>query len=290
MEKNDLAFEEASKNIEDYRLYIQSLLSAKKRFELTNIGLLYIDSENSLRFEAKADINFLFDSYGFEPIVANELMIEPEKPVAKPVFESRTAVAEPVIQKQKRSYLKVAALAIGIPAAMTFLLLAAYSKPMQPLMQSSVNPFYTPEKTYKPSHTASHKVYMIDDVVKPALLADANGYAAFTLNKNGTVLIANVNDTIAEADKTLVHKVHLVTAKKAFSGKFQVVLGCFGVKENATKLVNELNKQHINAGISGVNAKGLHVVSCGGFNDKKEAVALLETIRNNYPNAWVLAH
>ena len=42
MEKNALAFDEATKNIEDYRLYIQSLLSAKKRFELTNIGLLYI--------------------------------------------------------------------------------------------------------------------------------------------------------------------------------------------------------------------------------------------------------
>lgn len=291
MEKNDLSFEEATKTIEDYRLYIQSLLSAKKRFELTNIGLLYMDAENSLRFEAKADINFLFDAFGFEPVVANELIIEPEKPLVRPVFENRTATAEPIlVQKQKRSYLKTAALAIGIPAAMTFLLLAAYSKPMQPFMQSSVNPFYTPEKTYKPNHTFAHKVYMIDDVAKPALLADANGYAAFTLNKNGTVLIANINDTIAKADKTLVYKPHMAATKGSFSGKFQVVLGCFGVKENAAKLVNELSKQRISAAISGINAKGLHIVSCGGFNDKKDAVALLETIRNNYPNAWVLAN
>ena len=288
MEKNAASFEEATKTIEDYKHYIQSLLSAKKRFELDSIGLLYIDAENSLRFEAKTDLNFLFESYGFEPVIANELVIEPDLPLITPTFTDRVAVSEP-IRKAKKSYAKIAALAVGIPTMMAFLLLAAYSKPMQPIMQSSVNPFYSPEKTYKAGEVAHRQIYMIDDVAKPALLADANGYAAFTLNDHGTVLIANVSDTIAKPDKTLVQRTVRVTSKGSYAGKFQVVLGCFGVKENANKLIEELQKNNISAALGGVNAKGLHIVSCGGFNTRQEAADLLENIRSNYPNAWILA-
>jgi len=288
MEKDAILFEEAAKRIEDYRLYIQSLLGVKKRFELPAIGLLYMDSENSLRFEAKADMNFLFDSFGFEPVMANELAIEPQQPVARPVFENRMAVAGQTSPKQKKSYAKMAALTVGIPAALAFLIFAAYSKPMQPIMQSSVNPFYTPGKTYMPNRVHSHTTYIIEDVAEPVLLADANGYAAFTLKGSRTVIIANTNDTVIKADKTMVHSLKPANVKPLPAGKFQVVLGCFGRKENAVKLINELSRNKLNAGVSGVNSKGLYVVSCGSFNDKKEAAALLEVIKANYPKAWIM--
>ncbi len=288
MERNAISFEEATKLTEEYRQYIQSLLSAKKRFELQNIGLLYMDNENSLRFEAKADMNFLFDAFGFEPVTANELPPEIEKPLNKPVFEDRVVATTPVVLRPKKSYARITALAIGIPAAMAVLLLAATSKPMQPIMQSSVNPFYTPEKTYTPSHNPERKAFIIVDVEKVSFLADANGYAAFTLGNNGRVMIANTNDPMLHPDKTRVASPS-VKSKLSLSGKFQVVLGCFGVKENAERLVNELRAAQVNAGISGVNAKGLHVVSCGSFNSKQEAVNVLDSIRQRYPNAWIMA-
>lgn len=288
MERNAISFDQATKLTEEYRQYIQSLLSAKKRFELQNIGLLYMDSENSLRFEAKADMNFLFDAFGFEPVTANELPVEIEKPVHKPVFEDRVVTTAPVVLRPKKSYARIAALAIGIPAAMAVLLLAATSKPMQPIMQSSVNPFYTPEKTYTPSHSAERKAFIIADVEKASFLSDANGYAAFTLGNNGRVMIANTNEPTLHPDKTRVASPS-VKSKLSLSGKFQVVLGCFGVKENAERLVNELRAAQVNAAISGVNAKGLHVVSCGSFNSKQEAVDVLDSIRQRYPNAWIMA-
>lgn len=289
MERNAISFDEATKLTDEYRQYIQSLLSAKKRFELQNIGLLYMDGENSLRFEAKADMNFLFDAFGFEPVTANELPLEViEKPVHKPVFEDRRIVTEPVIIKPKKSYARIAAMAVGIPAAMAFLFFAATSKPMQPIMQSSANPFYTPEKTYTPNHNPERKAFIIDDVEKASFLADANGYAAFTLGNSGRVMIANTNEAMLRPDKTLVARPS-VKSKLSLSGKFQIVVGCFGVKENAERLVNDLRAAQVNAGISGVNAKGLHVVSCGSFNNKQEAVNALDSIRRRYPNAWIMA-
>jgi nucleoid DNA-binding protein len=290
MQKNNTSIIETTKQVEDYKDYIQSLLSAKKRFELNNIGLLYIDAENSLRFEAKADVNFLLDSFGFEPVVANELVIEIEKPIITKQFEDRKIVVEQIAPK-KKSYAKIATLAISVPVTLAFLLFAAYSKPMKPLLQSSFNPFYTPEKTYTPHTHTSNKAVFINAIEKQSLLVDANGFATFKLSENGNVLVASVNDSIAKTDKTsVVNHVYIATKNtNTFDGKYQVVLGCFGVEENANKLIKELVSKKIKAGISGVNNKGLHVVSCGGFDAKEDAANLLASIRNDYPNAWVMA-
>ena len=290
MQKNDMPIVDATKHIEDYKDYVQSLLTIKKRFELDNIGLLYIDTENNLRFEAKTDVNFLLESFGFEPVIANELVIEPEKQISIKQFEDRKIVVETVIPK-KRSYAKIATLAIGVPVTLAFLLFAAYSKPMQPLLQSSFNPFYTPEKTYSPTKLKDSKTIFIKNIEKQSLLVDANGFATFQLTENGTVLIANINDSIAITDKTSVIKPSFATSKnnQNFDGKFQVVVGCFGVEENAEKLIKELHLKNVSAGISGVNSKGLHVVSCGGFSSKEEATNLLSSVKADFPNAWVMS-
>ncbi len=290
MQKNNTAIIEATKQVEDYKDYIQSLLSAKKRFELNNIGLLYIDAENTLRFEAKADVNFLLDSFGFEPVIANELIIEVEKPISVKQFEDRKIVIEQITPK-KKSYAKMATLAIGLPVTLAFLLFAAYSKPMKPILQSSFNPFYTPEKTYTPLEQKNNKAIFINKIEKQSLLVDANGYATFKLSENGNILVASINDSIAKTDKTtVVNHVHIASKNtNTYDGKYQVVVGCFGVEENANKLIKELISKNIKAGISGVNNKGLHVVSCGGFDSKEDATSLLSSIRTDFPNAWVMA-
>jgi hypothetical protein len=266
MQKSGLPLKEAARNIEDYKEYIQSLLAAKKRFELDNIGLLYLDAENTLRFEAKTDVNFLLESFGFEPVIANELAFEPEKQISIKQFEDRKIVTE-VVTPAKR----------------------AYAKPMKPLLESSFNPFYTPEKTYSPNKFKTDKAIFIQAAEKQSLLVDANGYATFKLSESGNVLVANVNDTIAHADKTTVVKhIARVSGNHNYDGRFQVVVGCFGVEENAEKLVKELQAKHLKAAISGVNNKGLHVVSCGGFNTKEDAVNLLSSIKADLPNAWIM--
>lgn len=289
-QNRDLSISDATKQIENYKEYIESLLSAKKRFELTNIGLLYMDAENTLRFEAKADVNFLLESFGFDPVIANELVIEPEKQIKLTQFEDRKIDRE-VTLPQKKSYAKIATLAIGVPLTLAFLLFAAYSKPMKPLLQSSFNPFYTPEKTYTPKKFKETKALFIGTIEKHSLLVDANGFATFKLSENGNVLVASVNDSLARTDKTNVAKPSYAVSKtnNSYEGKYQVVIGCFGVEENANKLVYELRSKNIKAGISGVNHKGLHIVSCGGFNAKEDATLLLSSVRPDFPNAWVMS-
>ena len=105
------------------------------------------------------------------------------------------------------------------------------------------------------------------------------------------MLIASINDSIALTDKTTVIKRLYAASKNThlYDGKYQVVVGCFGVEKNANKLIKELQSKNMNAGISGINNKGLHIVSCGGFNAKEDAANLLATIKGNFPNAWVMS-
>lgn len=288
MQSKSFSYDEANQHLTDYKDYIQSILQAKKRFELNNIGLLYMDNENILRFEPKAHVNFLIDAFGFEPIVAKELPMEALKPLVEKHFEDRRVVIEslpPV--KQKKSFAKMATLAVGIPATLAFILFAAYSKPMQPLLQSSLNPFYTPAKTYKASNSKYNKLFMIDEVVNKPLIADANGYATFQLSTESAVLVASSNEVSANVAVAPVVK-SMINRSTSFKGKYQVVLGCFGMMSNAEKMVAELQKKDVSASVSGTNAKGLHVVSCGAFNNIEEAHQLLTVIKTNYPNAWVM--
>jgi nucleoid DNA-binding protein len=290
MQKNNILIEDATKQIEDYKNYIQSLLSVKKRFELINIGLFYIDTEGFLRFEAKTDVNFLLDSFGFEPVIANEIDIEPIKQIVVKQFDDRKINIE-TIKEQKKSYAKIATLAVGLPITLAFILFAAYSKPMKPILESSINPFYTPEKTYAPAAQKIKKAIFIEDIKKTELLADANGYATFKLSESGNVLVASINDSIANVDKTAIVKPLIAETKHnlAFNKKYQIVVGCFGIEENAHNLIKNLASKNITAGISGINNKGLHVVSCASFDSKEEANASLISIKNDLPSAWIMA-
>ncbi len=292
MEEKQLSYDESSKLIEDFTDYLGSLLSIKKRFELANIGLLYIDGENNIRFESKVDVNFLLDSFGFEPVVANELVPETEKPTLPKQFEDRRLVVETNVKK--KSYAKIATLAIGVPATLAFLLFAAYSAPMKPILQSSLNPFYTPDKTYFPA-IVKNKSVLLKNIEKPNLIEDANGNALFKLSENGATYIASshVTDLGSSSKKTVPTYHHTISSHSnsdtpQITGKYQVVVGCFGVIDNANNLVKELTQHHVLAGISGTNAKGLHIVSCGGFDTKDAAQELLASIKTSYPNAWLM--
>lgn len=285
----NISYTEVSKLLIDYVAYINSLLAVKKRFELDNIGLLYIDSENLLRFEAKTDVNFLIESFGFDPVVASEinLPVLVAERVNNQFTDRKITVAEQ--QKKQTKYAKIAALAVGVPIAFALLLWAVSSKPIQPVLQSSLNPFYNPEKLYTPNLNFSSKFIKISEAETVVPTKMDNGLTYFTVGDNNNVIIASNSDF---SETKLTSKNDVKTSNNSVlnvEGKFQVVVGCFGVETNAKKLIKELKNSNITAGISGVNAKGLHVVSCGGFNTKEEANNLLSEIKSNYPSAWIMA-
>lgn len=284
-EKFDIKYDLAIIQIENYKEYIVSLLFAKKRFELLNLGLLYIDTDNEIRFEPKIDVNFLIDSFGFDSVIAKEIEVTIEPKIIKPVFEDRKIVRE-LNTSKKYSVKQMALLAVGLPITMALLIFAANSKPLYPIMQSSANPFYSVPQTYSKLNQNDHQTFFLDKITQPSLIIDNNGNANFKLTETGITLVASNKES--EVIKTTTKPFEINNTINTHAN-YQVVVGCFGVESNAKKLVKELNSKHIKAAISGLNEKGLHIVSCGGFNTKSDANSLVISLKNDFPNAWIMS-
>lgn len=278
-DKINCDFIQAGKHIEEFASYSKMLLDTKRRLEFETLGLFYLDLENNICFEPKTDINFLIDSFGLSSITLKELPVEAEQKVIETV--DRVEKAEQKLPVKKRNYKRFAALAIGIPVLTTALLLAVNQ--LQPNSQFFSNMFGKGNHNVYTPVTYSGNLKEISLTNVEPYVVDANGYASIDLFGTRSTV---VNVSALYAVNTTSHS---SKSNMSFGGRFQVVLGCFGVKSNASRLVKSLAKENIVAGISGVNAKGLHVVSCGGFNDKESATILLQNLKSKFPTAWIMA-
>jgi cell division septation protein DedD len=184
----------------------------------------------------------------------------------------------------------MAAITISAPLVFASLFFALSSKRLQPLMESSVNPFYTPEKVYQPKSEFKPNTAKIDIAKTETPVETDNGLMYFKLENTDKIIIASATDNNLTLPKANT-KLNIKTQVENFSSDapFQVVVGCFSVEENANRLIRDLQKNNISAAISIVNAKGLHVVSCGSFISKEQAVNKLEEIKGNFPSAWIMA-
>ena len=71
---------------------------------------------------------------------------------------------------------------------------------------------------------------------------------------------------------------------------FHVVAGSFQFPENAEKKLKQLKKKGYNATILGLNKWGLTQVAFDSFYSRKEALAILTTIKKEVSkDAWILA-
>lgn len=271
----------AMKHILEFSDYCQQVLSAKRRLSLDNLGFFYLDLESNICFEPKNDSNYLLESFGLSSVILNELPeLKPiEEPIKETVFVDRKIeeAKQELPIKRKRNYKPLAYVALG--GSILFFTLATLvnlNKTEGPLLSGLFNSSNT--KSYKPLPYSELVLEKTIEDTKP-YVANANGIAVIELN-NKTVAVS-INENMASPAE-----INSGSASYS-SSKFQIVLGCFSMKNNAQKMVRKLKHENINAVIAGTNAKGMHVVSCAGFNTKEEAQNYLTGIKGSFPTAWI---
>ncbi len=272
-------FTQANKHIEEFAAHCKVLLDTKHRLEFEHLGLFYLDFEKNICFEPKTDVNFLIESFGLSNITLKEL----EKEELQKIIETKDRFEKIEITPatKKRNYRRIAAIAVGVPVlAMAVLFAVNFVKPNSFSYSNLIG--LPSEMTYSPLNYNSSVAELEIKNTTPYVV-DANGYATINLFEDKTIAV-NISAVKTESHTVNKHKSHEII----MNGRYQVVMGCFSVKGNAKKFVHTLSSENVRAGLSGINAKGLHVVSAGGFNDKESAIALLQTIKSKYPNAWVM--
>lgn len=268
---------EAMTHLQEFTQFCSGILNIKRRLNLEGIGFFYLDFENNVCFEPLQDANFLTESFGLGSISIRPFEMEIAEPKREPVFEDRKeehiAATEKVV---RRSYRKmVYPVMLGLILVSLIGLLVNTIK-MTGALQSSIldtgkshhyEPLNYPSLNMANSGSANN-----------TYVADANGIATLRLEESKSL-------AVRVTEESSLHNSSIKNHNSA--SKFEIVLGCFAVKSNASKMIKKLSKQHVKAFISGQNAKGMFVVSNGGFNNKEEALSRLQEIKDTFPNAWI---
>ena len=281
--------DEAINHLNDFSDFCSGILDAKRRFSLEGIGFFYLDFENNICFEPQQDSNFLTKSFGLSPVSIRELepeVIEVKETKKEPVFVDRTLHNEAPVHKPvkiRRNYSRIVTpLLISILFVSVLGLLVNNTSMKGELKSSSL--FGSDSKgTYVPFNYTELTLKK-GSVSHPAYVADANGIATLELEETKKVAVTAIENKFNSTALTNLGSSHTTSS---YSGKFEIVLGCFSILDNAKRMVSKLSSQKINAAVTGKNNKGMFVVSNGNYSTKEEAISKLLEVKDNFPHAWI---
>jgi hypothetical protein len=276
---------ESIRHLQDFSEFCSGVLNAKRRFSLEGIGFFYLDFENNICFEPQQDSNFLSKSFGLSPVSLKEIEPLTNEIKKENVFVDRKS-PEPEKRedglKRKRNYRRlINPVLLGITLMSLLGLLVTNSKLNGELRSSIIGR----------NSTGNYVPVAYPDLglnaapaKKSAYVADANGIATVDIEDGKTVAVKVFEKALHASAGSLLPP----RAKTHSAGhRFEIVLGCFAIPQNARRMVNNLSARHIEAAISGKNAKGMYVVSNGSYSTKEEAVQRLQEMQQSFPHAWI---
>jgi hypothetical protein len=272
--------EESLRHLVDFSEYCTSILNAKRRLSIQDIGFFYLDFENNICFEPQPDSNFLTGSFGLSPISLH--VIQRSEEPRKPVFTDRQVPSEHKTYQKKTSYRKFI-----LPTVLTLLVIGLLgfiisgSRITGVLRSSLFNTGSTGK--YIPLHYPDLNLKPVNDLKKPYVI-DANGIATIEID-NKEIAVMAIPGLVNKKEHSRKHGAPVTQSKN-----YEIILGCFTVKENAQRLVSNLASKNIHAYISSRNQRQMYVVSFGGYDTKQQAASQLPIVQNVIPGAWIRKH
>jgi hypothetical protein len=275
---------ESLAHLKEFAEFCNHLLLAKRRLNFDGIGFFYLDFENHICFEPQQDCNFLSDSFGLAPIHVVETSFVKTQTKREFAFNDRKPTPlEPLSQKTSSIKRRITLLPLGLSMLILFvLILFVANSNVGGQFKSSV--FGAEERLkYRPTNYSDLELSFVAEK-NPKYVADANGIALLLLNNEKHIAV-KVFDVIIEAPKLGQKKI--CSSSSNSIKQYEIVLGCFGILENAQRLALKLSQQQIIAVVSHKNEKGLYVVSSGSFDSKDVAIDNLKLLKSRFPNAWI---
>jgi nucleoid DNA-binding protein len=302
----NITYEEALEIVSQVVTQIQLRLKETKVAVLPNVGQLYIDINNSIRFEPSNSKNFLLDSFGLSSFNLPELKIvelpkkqvEEPKKVVVPVVQLQPEPIIEVVKEKEGSKVIPLLKKIGYAAALIPFIAYLMWVPTKTEMfngghfeYADLNPFISKICTeYKP-RVKSYTLEKLND--QNDLLVRINGTDAEIItvslfeeehssyNKAKFIAI-KLKNFEAAPESTLVE----VSKKQVF--KYHIMAGCFSEYKNAEKLSVRLRRNGFSSAIIDQN-KGLFRVSFQSYASKWEARKALREVKKEYnTSAWLL--
>jgi len=266
----------AEQHIKDFSDYCSTLLKAKKRFEMPNIGLFYLTLEGQIGFEPLANQNFDIESFGLSPLSVLTLpeKLEERKPERTLKFEDRPSPvvsAKPVIRK--RTFVGIIALVALFLAMASLLLNQKISGPILASLFAQNQTLQYQALNYQPLQLKS------TERSNRELVANYNGIGLIEVE--GKSIAVDINSTNS------LHVIDKVESIPSTPGSYELVAGCFSVKANASKMLLKLKAKGLIGKISDKQQKGMYVVTAGTYLNHELAEKAKQELDTLLPKSWI---
>ena len=311
-----ISYQEASKMVDQLVQSWHGQLKNGERVSLDKVGFLYFDQEKNICFEQDRFFNLLLSSYGLEKVhflseqdvllaqrttIARSIAAtDKEGPNPVIVFDTETIttktiapeakiIPHPELNPSKKLVWKYLAAACFLPIAFYSFWLPMKTNVLESGMLSfnDFNPFYkSAEGSYKswkipqfpaqpsPSNLEETVAKLPNDVTVFSYNFDEDLYIPIRL-KNGTHLDSELNVEASAPSATQTTR------------KFELIVGCFSSKLNATNLISALRNKGFSAKIYD-EKNGLQRVTVGSADVESNLEVLKEKITALGIEAWVL--
>lgn len=325
-QRNSISFDSANDQLDAEVLQWREDLKAGKRIELERVGSLFLDAEKNLCFEQDRLSNLLMESFGlttvkflskedvkqvqkkvieetpiipFEPVVSTEKIFSEKRDIKLPEIK----IEEPtiVVAKKKNGW-KYAAAACLLPIAFYSIWIPTQTQFLESGLLSwrDFNPFYEQKSaTYVENDLALPEKEILEipsfeEQLANASNADVTAFP-FQFDEDTYVLVKmkqNDSNFVETNDNSEIDVVESVEPEptnpvEITPQKFEFVVGCFSVEANAKSLVQELQKNGMEAHIVDIK-NGLHRVSAGGAISIEKIQEIKQNASNAGYSGWIL--
>lgn len=278
--KLNINYADACDMIKNFKEDCFEVLNNGGQLSLDKIGVLYLDREKNIQFNADSNANYLLDSFGFSTLHAPVLRVETDKEAIVKAFNI----------KEKTSWWRLLEV---VPAAAAIALLLLNPGTFNRFLNTSYNSFNPIESFTSPDATAAiaKPANKITPVEVENLKTNIDAVTSTPVEReNNTNAIDNTNNNvIAIAPTSRVKEVATESiSNESSAGSFYIIAGCFKIEANAENFKNDLISKGYHANIVGT-FKGLQVVSCSASATRSEAEAALQNIKQTLEaGAWIM--
>lgn len=310
--RSDLSYADACEVIREYVKDALKNMKSGQKLKIEKVGVLYLDNEDHLQFIPDQSVNYLISSFGLPTIHSPQIkreqpLLRDEEP--KRIKPGKVAKRKIVPAEKSRTWRIIEV--IPAAAVLTFLfilppVLSEFNNNLSTLLPFSrmneyINEWKGVEPTQKtikveykspfeipPARNPYHKLESQSPDVTPQVpdQADFSSDPALEVTAEIPTISETVNQPEAAPDKTSVATVESVPDVE--SNKYHVIGGCFKLKKNADKYVEELKAKGVDAAIIGQNEVGLYMVSLFSSNSFAQVTDALPEIKSNtIEGAWV---
>jgi len=250
------SYSEACRQVDDFSEHCHAVLRAGEKIFLPRIGQLFQGQEGIILFEQDLSANLLPDSFGLTSFVSPPVFRN-TAPVRHPALSGRqlTRTGGKFVMPRAMKWAAMLALPVGISAIIG---ITQYSG--LPVDLASKAGVLT--SVFSRFSAAS----LVEKKEAPAPVRK-------------TVIMAVPAAPVAEAPKVISH-----------DDRYAVIVGAFRIRDNAEKLIGQLQKKGIAASVFDQSKTGLFRVTIGTSSDKDHARQLLASAKTrDFSEAWLLA-